>query len=311
MRVLIATDNNPEFAKILTSELPKTEAVFASSKEDVEREVGEAVVLIPERYAVDKSLLDIADKLRLIQCGTGYSHVDVEQATAKGVLVATAPGAVAPSVAEHVFSLIHEFYKKTSMFSNSMNQGSWNRSVAPIFELNGKTIGVVGFGNTGKRVAAIAIGYGMSVIVNRRKLAKDGFDVDLVSLKHLLQASDIVSLHLPLNRETKGPIGKSEFNMMKKTSFLVNTSRGEIVDETSLLRAIRNGDIGGAALDVFSNEPLPESSPLRGVPNLVLTPHVAYFAKEALERRMRAYASNIRRLEVGDPLLNLVSLDDD
>lgn len=307
MKILIPTKTNSDLEELLKRELPGMEVVFASEDNEIIKQLEDTTILIPERYKIDKELLDSASNLKLIHCGTGYSNIDLNETKNRNILVATTPGIVAQSVAEHVFSFIHEFYKKTSELDQSMKKGFWSKDLLkPYFELSRKILGLVGFGNIGKRVYKIAEGYGMKTFVSRKKQNTDGFNIKLLDLNELYQSSDIVSLHIPLTQETKNMIGEKEFDLMKNTAYFINTSRGAIVDEAALVNALQKGKIAGAGIDVYVEEPLPENSPLRKAPNIVLTPHTAYYTQEALARRFMAYAENIKRLSIGKPLENLV-----
>lgn len=307
MKILISSEKNPALEEILNTCSPDSEIVFASDTQRIREQIQDAEVLIPERLKVDKEILDITKRMKLIHCGTGYNNVDLNETKRKNILVATTPGVVAQSVAEHVFSFIHQFYKRTSELDKSMKNDLWSKEeFAPYYELAGKTIGLIGFGDIGKRVARIAEAYDMPVLVHRRRKETEGFNIKIVGLDDLLRESDIVSVHVPATNETKSLIGNKEFDLMKRTAYLINTARGSIVDEGALAHALKEGKIAGAGIDVFVEEPLPEKSILRQLPNIILTPHTAYYTQEALGRRYRAYSENIKRLEHGLPLLNLV-----
>ena len=267
------------------------------SSDELEAAIENADVLIPENEIVELSLLDKAKNLRLIQTGAGYDNVPIEACTQKGIYVANAAGINAQAVAEHVFAFILSWYKNIIYFDSLMKAGKYRVNYVGS-ELSQKVIGILGLGYIGKEIARIANGFKMDVLGYHYRPIENGGEVELVDMQKLLESSDIVTLHVRLTEYSKYIIGQNEFERMKKDAFLINTSRGAVVDEAALIDALKNKKIGGAALDVFEKEPLPDSSPLRKLKNVILTPHTAgepdglYFHS----KRFKFFAENIRRV---------------
>ena len=261
----------------------------------------DADALIPEHLRVDAALLDKAPKLRFVQTGAGYDNVDLAACTARGVQVCSAPGVNANAVAEHVMAFLLCWYKNLLYLDGFMKSG---RSAGELrytgAELSGKTIGLVGLGHVGRAVAAYCRAFDMRVLgCSPRPFELDG--VEPRDLDSLLRESDIVSLHLPLKDDTRHLIDARVLESMKPDALLINTSRGAVVDEAALAEALRAGRIGGACLDVYEDEPLPEDSPLRRLPNVILTPHTAGFPDgvQFHKKRYAFFAQNIRRFFEG------------
>lgn len=240
---------------------------------------------------------------------TGYDDVDLEEATCHGVAVANAPGYSDEAVAEHVFAMLLAFLRKVREADRSIREGCFECTSWEGRELAGRTMGVIGTGRIGMRVAEIASCFGMDVIAYDVRQSVEHareYGFRYVSLDELYEHSDIISVHLPLTPETEGLVGREAFARMKPTAVLVNTARGPVIDEVALFCALEGGLIAGACLDVFNEEPLPPDSPLRKLDNVLLTPHVAYNTLEAGEKCMAITIENIRTFLAGKPqnLLN-------
>jgi len=275
---------------------------------EVPNHMEDTVILIPEHTPVDASLLDMGPMLKLVQCGAGYDYVDLKAAAERGVFVANAAGVNKVAVAEHTFALILALAKRILPLHQSMREGGWEQARGTALELSGKTLGVVGLGNIGTEVAKRGAAFGMKVLAaKKRPVAPKRLKVKLVNLDALLSESDVISLNLALNDETHHLIGEREFGMMKKSAFLVNTSRGAIMDERALLEALQTRRIAGAGIDVFSEEPLPADDPIRKLDNVILTPHSAASTPEALEHRYQFFAKNARRIQRGLRPLSVVN----
>lgn len=222
---------------------------------------------------------------------TGYDVVDTEKCRELGIAVTNVPGYSKDSVAEHTICLILELSKKLSMQQHHMREKGWKQEMEAVMELKGKTLGIIGMGSIGSRVAAIAEALGMKVIYySRSKKGKQ----ERVELDELMERSDFISVHCPLKKETEGLISETELSLMKKNAYIINTARGPIIDEDALIGALKTGRIAGAALDVFREEPLPKGSELRKLDNIILTPHAAFFTRDALKRLGDISISNIR-----------------
>ena len=266
---------------------------------------------IAEILLTNKTLLmapEIEELQRLKYIGvlaTGYNVVDTEAAKQKGIVVTNVPAYSTMSVAQHVFALILEFYNGVGGLSAGVRNGRWCNSVdfcywdKPLTEISGLTIGIIGFGSIGRAVAGIAEAFKMKVIVNTKENTSE---YDNYTLDELLVRSDIVTLHCPLTRETKGMINAEKLRLMKPSVLLVNTARGPLVNEKDLAEALNKGQLAGAAIDVLSFEPPPADNPLISTKNCIITPHVAWASLSARRRLMTITASNIREYPSGYPV---------
>jgi len=240
--------------------------------------------IIRSRTKVDREVLERATRLKLVaRPGTGLDNVDVEFAKSKGVNVINSPESLVESVAEHVVLLMLALSRKLVVADASTKGGKWEKSALMGTELKGKVLGVVGLGRIGKRIAEIARTLGMSVlfydVIEIPPEVRESLGARVVSLDELFSTSDYITLHVPMTPQTVHMVGASRFAQMKKTAFLVNTSRGGVIDEEALVAALREGRIGGAALDVFEKEP--PAGPILSVPNAILTPHIGGQTEEA------------------------------
>jgi phosphoglycerate dehydrogenase-like enzyme len=257
-----------------------------SGKALAERMRGEEV-FITDEDKVNEETLDGNKNLKII--GTplaGLDHIDLEAATKRGIPVVHTPGANADAVAEFVFGLILASSKRILMADARLRRGMKHEleSYRPLmgFDLKDKTIGVVGVGNIGSRVAMIAKGFRMNVVLYDPTILPTRLEQfgKVVELDELLQVSDFVTVHVPLTRETTGMFGVQQFRSMKTSALFVNTSRGKVVNESDLVEVLRERGIAGAALDVQAIEPLPANSPLLTLDNVIVTPHIGSFTIE-------------------------------
>ncbi len=251
------------------------------------------------------TVLDAAKSLKVVaRTGVGYDEIDLVAATRNGIAVLTTPGVNSNSVADTAIALLMAIARGIVAGDRSVRAGGW-RDAASMQrpEVWGKTIGIVGFGAIGKGVARRAAGFNLRVlaydIVYDHEFAKQ-HGASYVSLEQLLAESDFVSLHMPLTTETRAMIGEAALKRMKPTAYLINTARGPVVDEEALYRALTEGWIAGAGLDVFMNEP-PVGSPLLGLPNVVLTPHIAGVSREANKQVVYLCARNVVSILKGEP----------
>lgn len=236
--------------------------------------------------AVTAHVIDNAPHLRIIaRHGVGVDSVDLAAATRRGIVVTTTGSENAAAVAEYTFALLLALARKVVVADSGMRKGEWSRESLVGAELEGRTLGIVGFGAIGRRVARQAMGFGMRVLAFDPNIshAKDP-DVVLTTLEDLLDRSDVVTLHSRLTTETTRQIDARALARMKPGALLINTARGEVVDEAALTQALLSGALGGAALDTYEREPLPADSPLRRLSNVVLSPHVAGQTSAALVR---------------------------
>jgi glycerate dehydrogenase len=263
-------------------------------------------IVMTNKVELSRELLAVASRLRLIAvAGTGTNNIDVAAARESGVAVCNVRGYCTSSVVQHVWALILTLTQHISGYARLTRDGSWARNEAqtvlahPIRELSGRTFGVVGWGELGRGAARMAEAFGMRVIVANRRA--DPGKPDRVELARLLAMSDIVSLHCPLDASTRGLIGAHELELMKPDALLINTARGGLVDGRALAAALKAHRLGGAGIDVLSHEPPLADDPLLdpGIPNLILTPHVAWAAREARQRCVDEMAANIAEFRRG------------
>ncbi len=262
-------------------------------------------VLLINKVLVDKELIDSAPNLKLICiAATGVNNIDVEYAASKGIPVRNAVGYSTDSVVQSTFMHILSLVGGAPYFDQSVKSGSYSRSgmfTDPNWnwwELSGKTIGIIGLGNIGKKVAQIARAFGMNVCYFSTSGTGHCKDYPSLSLEELLAVSDIVSVHAPLNERTRNLIGRKELELMKPSAYLVNMGRGAIVVEDDLAAAVDAGVIAGAGMDVFVTEPIPEDHPYLKMVHperMRLAPHVAWASIEARQRLVGIMADNIRK----------------
>lgn len=261
-------------------------------------------VIIPEHVKVDRGLLSMAKKLKLVQTGAGYDNVDVDTCTELGIWVANAAGVNAQAVAEHVMALMLSYYKNIPYLDRFMKTRIDEKQLDYTgSELGGKTVGIIGFGAVGKKVAEFCRVFDMNVLVSTRHAAvqPDSF-VKMTDFDHLVGASDIVTVHTSLNPQTKQLIDKGVFQKMKNTALFINTARGGIVNENDLIAALKDKEISGACLDVFESEPLSIYSELRELSNVILTPHTAGMPDgvKLHKKRYDFFVNNIKHIENGE-----------
>ena len=240
---------------------------------------------------------------------TGYNMIDIAAAKARGIVVTNIPTYGTSSVAQFTFALLLELCHRVGMHSEAVRHGEWSRSPdwsfwkSPQVELAGKTIGIIGFGRIGRQAASIAHALGMRVVANDSVTSDapeyPGFA--WLPVDHLLAEADVVSLHCPLTAENTGLINRRRLATMKSTALLLNTSRGPLIVEQDLADALNAGVIAGAGLDVLSVEPPPESNPLIGARNCIVTPHIAWATKEARQRLVEVAVENLRAFVAGHP----------
>lgn len=244
-------------------------------------------IIVRSGTRVDRPLLEAATELQVVgRAGVGVDNIDLAAATERGIAVLNAPAGNTVSAAELTMALILAVARRIPGAERSVRDGEWTRSRFGGVELRGKTLGLIGSGRIGGEVGRRARAFDMSVVAYDPYLTDDraaelGFE--RVELESLLLRADVVSLHVPLTEQTRGMVGSAELAAMKPSAFVVNVARGGVVDEDALADALEKGEIAGAALDVFGEEPLPEGSPLRSAPNLVLTPHLGASTTEAQE----------------------------
>jgi D-3-phosphoglycerate dehydrogenase / 2-oxoglutarate reductase len=257
-------------------------------------------LIVRSATKVSRQLLEAAPKLKAVgRAGVGVDNVDIPAATEKGVAVFNAAGGNTIAAAELTMALLISVARRIPAAEASMRAGRWERSEFKGVELRGKTMGLIGAGRIGSEVAIRCMAFDMHVIAYDPYLSPtraDELGIEMVGFKKVLKRSDFISIHVPLTAETAGIVDAPALAKMKPSAFVVNSSRGGVVDEAALARALHDGVIAGAALDVYETEPLPEDSPLRDAPNLVLTPHLGASTEEAQVGVAREVAQKIRLL---------------
>jgi Lactate dehydrogenase and related dehydrogenases len=285
--------------------------------EQILSRAAEAEILLTNKTELTREHIEKLTKLKYIGIlATGTNIVDLAAASAKGIIVSNVPAYGTSSVAQTTIALLLELTQHVGLHSQSVHQGRWTSTSdwcyweRPLIELDGLTLGIIGLGRIGTAVAYIASSLGMNVIAassrsssqnsaeNSSKLATS---VKQVALEHLFRQSDVVSLHCPLTPETKHLINAQRLSWMKPSAFLLNTSRGQLVDEDALAAALNSGRLAGAGLDVLTAEPPPATNPLLTAKNCIITPHLAWATKAARSRLMQAAVENVRAFLRGNP----------
>lgn len=258
---------------------------------------------------IDAELLDTAPTLKVVSSlSVGFDHVDVAECTKRGVYVGYTPGVLTEATADFTFALMLASARRVAEADAYVREGKWNIAWGPMMmlgeDVNGKTIGILGMGRIGKAVAQRAKGFKMRCIYydafRASPDAEKEMGVEYAPLEKLLAESDFVTVHVPAAKETTGMINEERLKMMKKTAFLINTARGAVVDEQALAKALREGWIAGAGLDVFQKEPLPKDHPLLSFRNVVLAPHLASGSKQARSAMAEMAARNILSVLKGE-----------
>ncbi|HEX4557820.1 MAG TPA: 2-hydroxyacid dehydrogenase [Mycobacterium sp.] len=273
------------------------------------RELPDAEVIWHVLRPLSDADLRHGGRLRLVhKLGAGVNTIDVETATKCGIAVANMPGANAPSVAEGTVLLMLAALRRLPALDRAVRHGSgWPANPElgeTVRDIGGCTVGLVGYGNIAKRVSDIVTAMGATVLhTSTRDDGRPGWR----QLPELLAASDIVSLHLPLTSDTVHLLNRDTMAQMKPNAVLVNTSRGAVIDEDALVDALRSGRFAAAGLDVFEVEPVGPDNPLRGLDNVVLTPHVTWYTADTMRRYLTEAVANCRRLRDGQPLANVVN----
>jgi len=281
--------------------------------EEVLRGVKGSDAILVRIGRVDRSVMDVCPNLKIISVhGVGVDRVDVEEATRRGILVTYTPGANAQSVAELAVGLMISLSRNLHLIYDKMLEGRWNDALkyGVGHEVGGKVVGLLGIGNIGSRVAKILNAMGAKVIaydpyVSAERARELG--VELVDLDTLISESDIISIHAPLTKETYHLINEDRLRRMKRSAIIVNTARGGLIDTDALVKALRDGWIAGAALDVTDPEPLPPDHPLYKLPNVIITPHIGGSTYESIMRVAMMAAEEIVRRYRGLPPLNPVN----
>ncbi|MGK0605250.1 D-2-hydroxyacid dehydrogenase [Enterococcus gilvus] len=281
-----------------------------SSRDQVVERIGNAEIVLVNKVQLTKEIMEHTTNLKYIGVlATGYNVVDVEAAKAKGITVTNIPTYGTDGVAQYAIALLLELCHRIGEHSTTVFAGDWTTNAdwcywnSPQMELAGKTIGIIGYGRIGQKVGAIAAALGMTVIANDRSHAEEIFaGAKMVDLDQLFSESDVISLHCPLFPETEGLINKETIAKMKDGVYIVNDSRGQLINEADLRDALNRGKVGGAAVDVVSTEPIKQDNPLLEAKNMIITPHMAWASREARARLMAIAVENVEKFQAGTPV---------
>ena len=283
-----------------------------TTNEELPGRIQDADIIVTKEMPVSAEMIQrFPESVKLIcEAGTGYNNIDLEAARKKGITVCNIPAysteRVAHTAIMMILNLSSTMQVQMKMLANGNHDNFTKNLQVPHIEVNGKTLGVIGAGHIGKKVIKIAQALDMNILVYTRTPREDEKGIRYVSLKELLEHSDYVSLHCPLTESTKHMINKETLKLMKPSAFIINTSRGALIDEAALIEALKNGKIAGAGLDVQETEPPKETSPLYTMENVLLTPHMGWKGLETRQRLVSILADNIKNFLAGNPK-NVVS----
>lgn len=284
-----------------------------SKKEEVIPRIGDADVVLTNKCIIDKNVIDSCPNLKYIGVlATGYNNIDIEYAKSKGIVIANAPSYSTNSVAQLTFALLLEAVNAVGKHSDATRAGEWQKSidfcfsVSPQISLEGKTFGIIGYGSIGKKVAKIAQAFSMKVIVytphppkeNKRTIEESS--IEFVELDDLCSKADIISLHCPLNEDTKGIINRDRLAKMVDGVIIINTARGPLIDEYYLAVALQTNKVKYAALDVLGTEPPTTDNKLTDIENCIITPHIAWMADVSRETLIKITFINLEAFSRGE-----------
>jgi glycerate dehydrogenase len=277
---------------------------------EVANRIGDAEMALTNKALITKDVIRACPNLRYIGVlATGYNVVDVEAAKEAGIVVTNIPFYGTPAVVQHTIALLLELTNHVGHHNDTVQVGRWQNNIDwcywdhPLVELQGKTLGIIGYGHIGRAVADVALAFGMKVVINSRtkpSALKEG--VKWTELDDLFAIADFITLHCPLTDENRGVINKENIAKMKDGVYIINTGRGPLINEADLAEMLTAGKVGGAAMDVLTQEPPANGSPLIGLPNCILTPHQAWATHEARARLMDIAADNIGAFVDGNPV---------
>lgn len=286
----------------------------SSTAEIVPRSHSADIIIVNKLKITSQILAQLPSLKCICLLATGYNNIDLAAAANHDLVVCNAVGYGSPSVAQHVFALILAIVNNVDKTSHGVHEGAWSDSkkwtytLSPISELSGKTLGIYGLGKIGMSVAQVGLGFGMRIIANRKNMDLHVSNIELCDFETLLNNSDILTLHAPLNHKNKHIINQRSLRKMKSDAILINTGRGGLINEDDLKEALINGSIKAAGLDVLSQEPPTKDHVLIGMDNCIITPHQAWAAIESRERLLGIVAKNIEAFQKGKPI-NVVSCE--
>lgn len=279
-----------------------------TAADEVVERIGEASVVLTNKTPINAAVFEACPNLRYVGVlATGVNVVDIDAAKANGVTVTNVPGYSTPSVAQHVFAMLLELCNRTAEHDMAVHDGRWANCVdfsfttGPLVELSGKTLGIVGMGTIGQAVANIGHAMGMKIASHSRTEKELGYPVRWLGVDELFAQADVVTLHCPLTPRTREHVNAQRLSTMKPGAYLINTGRGQLIDEPALAEALANGTIAGAGLDVLSSEPPSADNPLLTAPNCIITPHIAWATVASRRRLLQIASDNVGAYLDGKP----------
>lgn len=301
---LVNYDGNIDYSKIASEVV-----IYDETPEDkiLERVDGFTVVVTKEMKVSGDIIRKFPDSVKMIcEAGTGYNNIDLDAVREKGIILCNIPAYSSERVAHtailFMLNLASSMQKQIRMLSEGNHDNFHKHLIVDHVELNGKTLGVIGYGNIAKEIIKVAQALGMKILVSVRTPREDVENIHFTTNEEVLRQSDFVSLNCPLNESTKHMINKETLAMMKPTAYLINTARGPLVDEKALIDALQNNVIAGAGLDVQEVEPLDDASPLYTMDNVIITPHMGWRGLETRQRLVSIIQDNIRAFSKGEPI---------
>ncbi len=314
MKILVTDtatlQSNNDLSLEALSDFGKVSLYDNISGEDLIRELADTDILLCNKTLIGKELMDKAPRLKYIGIfATGYNNIDIEYAKEKGIVVCNAPNYSTNAVAQQVIAYILNFYTKINEYDTFVKNGGWQRS--PVFsplkfstdEVYGKTLGLIGYGDIAKAVEKIALALGMNVIVYTRTIREP--HPRFKDFDYLLKNSDIVSVHCPLNEQSREMFNKETFRKFKDGAYFINTARGGVINEQALYDALTSGKLSGAAIDVLTTEPMTKDNILKDAPNITITPHTCWAPLSTRKRLLDLVCDNIKAFLNGEPQNNL------
>ena len=288
-------------------ELGDVRIIPLTPPEETAANIGDADIVLCNKVLITKEVMDTCPNIKYIGLfATGFNNVDIEYAAEKGIVVCNAGQYSTDAVAQQTFAYILDRFSRIRDYDIAVKNGEWERSPAfsyfpvPTAELAGKTLSIVGFGSIGRRVAEIGSAFGMNIVVSTRTQPKD-CPYEVTDLFTAAEKADVLTFHCPLTDKTAGIINSELISHMKPSAMLINTSRGGVVNETDLAKALNDGKIAAAYLDVLVKEPMSPDTPLKGIENCIITPHTAWAPLETRERLVDIVCSNIKAWQNGCP----------
>lgn len=314
MKILVTDtatlQSNNDLSLEALSDFGKVSLYDNISGDDLIRELADTDILLCNKTLIGKELMDKAPRLKYIGIfATGYNNIDIEYAKEKGIVVCNAPNYSTNAVAQQVIAYILNFYTKINEYDTFVKNGGWQLS--PVFsplkfstdEVYGKTLGLIGYGDIAKAVEKIALAMGMNVIVYTRTIREP--HPRFKDFDYLLKNSDIVSVHCPLNEQSREMFNKETFRKFKDGAYFINTARGGVINEQALYDALTSGKLSGAAIDVLTTEPMTKDNILKDAPNITITPHTCWAPLSTRKRLLDLVCDNIKAFLNGEPQNNL------